>query len=148
MRAQNKVWRRCALAAAFLAASLRGSSAQPKHIVFLMIDDLGYNDVRRARAHMCVCSLHFESGVYTALIAAQDSRWSAQVSYRNTSDLSSPNIDKLAMDGLRLERYYTHNLCSPSRTSFLRSDLPIDGHTFVQALNCEAVTNHSFPLRV
>ena len=42
-----------------------------------------------------------------------------QVSYRNTSDLSSPNIDGLALAGLRLERYYTHNLCSPSRTSFL-----------------------------
>lgn len=57
----------------------------PKHILFLMIDDLGFNDI----------------------------------SYRNTSDLSSPHIDKLANAGIKLERYYTHNLCSPSRTSFL-----------------------------
>ena len=41
------------------------------------------------------------------------------VSYRNTSDLSSPNIDALALSGVRLSRYYTHNLCSPSRTAFL-----------------------------
>jgi len=41
------------------------------------------------------------------------------VSYHNTSDLSSPNIDALAQGGVRLERYYTHNLCSPSRTAFL-----------------------------
>eukprot|EP00937_MAST-01D_sp_MAST-1D-sp2_P003564 g3564.t1 len=41
------------------------------------------------------------------------------VSFRNTSDLSSPNIDTLALGGVRLERYYTHNLCSPSRTAFL-----------------------------
>ena len=60
-------------------------SGSPKHILFLMIDDLGFNDI----------------------------------SYRNTSDLSSPNIDALALAGVRLERYYTHNLCSPSRTSFL-----------------------------
>lgn len=58
---------------------------KPKHIIFLMIDDLGFNDV----------------------------------SYHGTSDLSSPNIDALANAGVRLARYYTHNLCSPSRTAFL-----------------------------
>jgi arylsulfatase B/arylsulfatase I/J len=61
------------------------AAARPKHILFLMIDDLGFNDV----------------------------------SYRNTSDISSPHIDKLANAGIKLERYYTHNLCSPSRVSFL-----------------------------
>ena len=61
------------------------SATSPQHILFLMIDDLGFNDV----------------------------------SYRNTSDLNSPHIDALANAGIKLERYYTHNLCSPSRTSFL-----------------------------
>ena len=41
------------------------------------------------------------------------------MSYRGTSDLASPNIDALATGGVRLDRYYTHNLCSPSRTAFL-----------------------------
>ena len=27
------------------------------------------------------------------------------ISYRGTSDLSSPNIDKMALQGIRLERY-------------------------------------------
>jgi hypothetical protein len=67
------------------AAAATAAPPAPKHILFLMIDDLGFNDI----------------------------------SYRNTSDLSSPNIDALALAGIRLERYYTHNLCSPSRTSFL-----------------------------
>ena len=66
-------------------ANTSGTTTTPKHILFLMIDDLGFNDV----------------------------------SYRNTSDLSSPHIDKLANAGIKLERYYTHNLCSPSRTAFL-----------------------------
>ena len=61
------------------------ATSAPKHILFLMIDDLGFNDV----------------------------------SYRNTSDLHSPHIDALANAGIKLERYYTHNLCSPSRTAFL-----------------------------
>ena len=84
------------------------SAGSPKHILFLMIDDLGYNDV----------------------------------SYRNTSDLSSPNIDALALGGIRLERYYTHNLCSPSRTSFLSgryaSTLGMDG--------CVIVNGHAIDL--
>ena len=41
------------------------------------------------------------------------------VGYKNYSDLTSPTIDNLALTGIRLERYYTHNLCSPSRTAFL-----------------------------
>ena len=68
-----------------LLVTFSAATSRPKHILFLMIDDLGFNDV----------------------------------SYRNTSDLSSPHIDALAMGGIRLERYYTHNLCSPSRTAFL-----------------------------
>ena len=71
-----------AVAAAVCSASATG---RPKHILFLMIDDLGYNDV----------------------------------GFSNTSDLSSPNIDALANRGVKLARYYTHNLCSPSRTAFL-----------------------------
>ena len=67
------------------AFGITTTAATPQHILFLMIDDLGFNDV----------------------------------SYRNTSDLSSPHIDKLANAGIKLERYYTHNLCSPSRTAFL-----------------------------
>ena len=74
----------CLLCGLLVLGSSAGA-ARPKHILFLMIDDLGFNDV----------------------------------GYRNTSDLSSPNIDALAENGVRLERYYTHNLCSPSRTAFL-----------------------------
>ena len=78
----NMVWISSKLA---LLALVAAASDKPNHILFVMVDDLGFNDV----------------------------------SYRNTSDLSSPTIDALAMSGIRLERYYTHNLCSPSRTAFL-----------------------------
>jgi len=63
---------------------------KPKHILFMMIDDLGWNDV----------------------------------GYRPTSDLSSPTIDSLANEGIRFNRYYTPNLCSPARTSFLSGRYP------------------------
>jgi len=96
---------RLSLELAVLSAVVAAAAATPpKHILYLMIDDLGFNDV----------------------------------SYRNTSDLSSPNIDALALGGMRLERYYVHNLCSPSRTSFLsgrfassvgmQGGVIIDGH--------------------
>ena len=97
-----------ALLLPLLGTTASAAAGSPKHILFLMIDDLGYNDV----------------------------------SYRNTSDLSSPNIDALALGGIRLERYYTHNLCSPSRTSFLSgryaSTLGMDG--------CVIVNGHAIDL--
>jgi arylsulfatase A-like enzyme len=56
------------------------------NIVFVLVDDWGYNDV----------------------------------GYRSTYlDWTTPNVDKLASAGIKLENYYTHQLCSPSRGAFL-----------------------------
>ena len=88
----------------------------PKHILFLMIDG----------PHCCCCNspLLFASGRadlhrQRPLTPPPSDLGFNDVSYRGTSDLASPNIDALANGGRRLERYYTHNLCSPSRTAFL-----------------------------
>ena len=35
------------------------------------------------------------------------------------ADLSTPNLDKLATEGLKLENYYVQQLCSPTRTQLL-----------------------------
>ena len=35
------------------------------------------------------------------------------------ADLSTPNIDKLATEGLKLENYYVQQLCTPTRTQLL-----------------------------
>ncbi|XP_067934002.1 arylsulfatase J-like [Watersipora subatra] len=54
------------------------------NIVFIMVDDLGWNDV----------------------------------GYHN-SEIATPNLDRLAMDGVRLEQYYTAPVCGPTRAQFL-----------------------------
>lgn len=40
------------------------------------------------------------------------------VSYHG-SEIWTPNIDKLAIDGVRLENYYVSPNCGPSRAQFL-----------------------------
>ena len=35
------------------------------------------------------------------------------------ADLSTPNLDKLATEGLKLENYYVQQLCTPTRTQLL-----------------------------
>lgn len=57
--------------------------SQP-NIVFIMADDLGYNDV----------------------------------SYHG-SEIWTPNIDQLAIEGVRLENYYMSPSCGPSRAQFM-----------------------------
>jgi uncharacterized sulfatase len=37
------------------------------------------------------------------------------------SPVKTPNIDKLANDGLILTKHYTDNICGPSRSAFLTS---------------------------
>jgi len=60
------------------------------HIVFIVADDLGWNDVG------------FRGG-----------------------DISTPNVDSLARDGLVLDQYYVQSVCSPSRATFLTGRYPI-----------------------
>ena len=54
------------------------------HILFILADDLGYNDV----------------------------------GYHGSS-IKTPNIDRLATTGIRLENYYVQPVCSPTRGQLL-----------------------------
>lgn len=60
------------------------SESTKPNIVFILIDDLGYNDVG-----------YHGSEIYT------------------------PNIDKLARGGVRLENYYVQPICTPTRSQLL-----------------------------
>ena len=47
-----------------------------------------------------------------------DDLGNADLGYRG-SDIKSPNIDKLAMGGVRLESFYGMQMCTPSRASLM-----------------------------
>merc|ERR1719335_1629212 len=40
-------------------------------------------------------------------------------------EFQTHNIDKLAKNGIELDRHYTYKFCSPSRSSFLSGRLPV-----------------------
>ncbi|XP_067658819.1 arylsulfatase B-like [Haliotis asinina] len=65
------------------------SFAQRPHIVFIVADDLGWNDI----------------------------------GFRNP-DMKTPNLDKLATEGIIFENAYVQPLCSPSRTAFMSGMFP------------------------
>lgn len=50
------------------------------------------------------------------LIMADDLGW-GDVGY-NGAEIRTPTIDRLAAEGIRLDRYYTHPSCTPTRTAF------------------------------
>ncbi|KAL5005483.1 hypothetical protein ScPMuIL_018939 [Solemya velum] len=64
-------------------------STKPRHIVFIVADDLGWNDV----------------------------------GFRNP-DMITPNIDKLAKEGVILNQSYVQPVCSPSRHAFMTGYYP------------------------
>ncbi|XP_071094086.1 arylsulfatase B-like [Haliotis cracherodii] len=65
------------------------AAGRPRHIVFIVADDLGWNDV----------------------------------GFHNP-DMITPNIDKLATEGLILNHSYVQPLCSPSRSAFMSGYYP------------------------
>ncbi|KAK3105238.1 hypothetical protein FSP39_020441 [Pinctada imbricata] len=72
-----------------LCICLSYCQGKPPHIVFIVADDLGWNDV----------GLH-------------------------NPDIKTPNIDKLARDGVILNQSYVQPLCSPSRHSIMTGYYP------------------------
>ena len=102
------------------SSPLKSSSSSSKpNIVFVLVDDWGWNDV----------------------------------GYRSTyMDWTTPNIDRLAKEGIKLENYYTSVYCLPSRTALMtgrypfrqgtlnnnyESELPKDESTIAEELQSE-----------
>ena len=58
------------------------------------------------------------------LIMADDLGW-GDVGY-NGAEIRTPTIDRLATEGVRLDRYYTHPSCTPTRTAFYSGKRAVD----------------------
>ncbi len=57
------------------------------------------------------------------ILLADDLGW-ADVGYRG-SDIQTPTLDKMARDGMRLERFYATPFCSPTRAALMTGRDPI-----------------------
>ena len=56
------------------------------------------------------------------MLVMDDLGWN-DTSYKG-SDIPTPNIDKLANEGIRLQQYYVQRLCSPTRSAILADRYP------------------------
>ena len=56
-------------------------------------------------------------------VIADDFGWH-NIGWRNP-EVSTPNLDALAADGIKLDRHYTFKYCSPTRSSLLTGRLPL-----------------------
>ncbi len=92
-------------------ASAAALPPPPNHVVWIVIDDLGWGDVSyKAKTYPDVPGLQFAP--------------------------PTPNIDALALSGVRAESYYVHPLCSPSRTAFLSGR-----YAYTTGSNSEVITD-------
>ena len=57
-------------------------------------------------------------------IFADDYGWN-DVGYHN-SEIFTPNLDKMAAQGVKLENYYVQPICTPSRSQFMSGRYQVD----------------------
>ena len=74
-----------------LAGAALGVASRQPHIVFILVDDYGFNDI----------SYH------------------AHKNGNDTNIIDTPNLDALAAAGIKLENYYVQPVCSPTRAALL-----------------------------
>mmetsp|Transcript_84125 Transcript_84125/g.132832 ORF Transcript_84125/g.132832 Transcript_84125/m.132832 type:complete len:538 (-) Transcript_84125:46-1659(-) len=74
-------------------AWILGAPLSRPHIVFVLVDDWGWNDAGHHRP--------------------------------NSSEIVTPNVDKLVREGINLDRHYAYHYCSPSRSSLQSGRLPV-----------------------
>ena len=92
----------CSLIAVLLLLAPVNAAASPPHILFVVVDDLGWSDV----------GFH-------------------------GSKIQTPNIDKLASEGVVLDNYYVLPICTPTRSALMSGRYPI--HT--GELNMELIAS-------
>ncbi len=85
----------------------------------------------KTRLLLLLCVLNFALGTAAShaqepagsrpnivFMLADDMGW-AQVGFNGGDPALTPNIDRLAREGMRLTQFYTHSVCSPTRAAFL-----------------------------
>jgi len=95
-------WSGCILLSLALATSASPQASKPPHIFLVLIDDLGWGNVGNR--------------------ASSSNRFNGSTM---PSEAVTPNIDELTKSGIRLNRHYTYNYCSPSRASLQSGRLPV-----------------------
>lgn len=98
-----------ALAAAAAFAAAAPALAAPAHVLFVVVDDLGFAD------------LSYKAAMYNLT---------------GPGGFATPTLDALALAGVRLESYYVHALCSPSRSAFLSGR-----YAYTTGMNAEVIVD-------
>ena len=75
--------------------------------------------------YLCVALVGILEGAskpHIVLFVSDDMGWN-EVGFHG-SKIDTPNIDKLAKDGLQLDRFYVHPICSPTRAALMTGRVP------------------------
>ena len=88
---------------------------------------------------LCLLTFVLQVGgrpLHILLVVVDDFGWS-DVGFHG-SKINTPNMDKLAAEGVILDNYYVQPICSPTRSALLSGRYPI--HTGVQC--CQPFFQH------
>ena len=81
-----------------------------------------------------ICAQGAKKPPHILLVVADDLGWS-DVGFHG-SKIRTPNIDKLASEGVILDNYYVMPICTPTRSALLTGMYPIHTGKFSNCYSC------------
>ena len=81
-----------------------------------------------------ICAHGAKKRPHILLVVADDLGWS-DVGFHG-SKIRTPNIDKLASEGVILDNYYVMPICTPTRSALLTGMYPIHTGKFSNCYSC------------
>ena len=137
-------------------------AAHPKHLVMVVIDDLGFDDMGYAYTYIFSTSsskMPFSLCLCTVIWSRDEPAcWSGR--YANGGQIATPNFNEMHDRGIALTQYYVQPSCSPTRATLMTGrkpvhtginfwipnaayGLPLNETTLAQVMNARGFKSHA-----
>ena len=74
---------------------------------------------------LCLCAVFSHAAPPNVIVMVADDLGWSDVGFHGNTDIDTPSLDRLAQEGVQLDRFYTTPICSPTRAALMTGRDPM-----------------------